>query len=676
VCLKENTLLVVPTGLGKTAIALLIIAEFLRNHAGRKLIMLAPTRPLCYQHHKFFLNYLILDELQVEAITGEDNEELRRKKWKEQVICATPQITIGDLSRGLVRHSDISLIIFDEAHRAVGAYAYCRIGQDFVNANPKGRIVGMTASLPDDEKRVQEILLNLSIPRIEFRDEKSEDVKEYIHRTDVEWVIKLLQSNNLVKVKSFSGISMKQLLSLRSTVEQKGDFEARSALISAIRLNHAITLLETQSINSFLKFFERLSERNKGIGLKKLMEDPKIRLAFELARGASILGLEHPKMGELKKFLKSLRQNEKAIVFSSYRDSVEDIVTNLSKDGYKVRSLIGRSGRGQSQNEQIKTIEDMNKGIFDILVATQVGEEGLDISECNLVVFYDNVPSAIRLIQRRGRTGRRNSGKVIVLVAKGTKDEAYYWSSQRKLQKSRHVTTKLKNSMKGSAGPLDNYVDISRSSTLVYVDVRESLLLVEELKRLGCRVNIKKLSIGDYVVSSDIVIERKTVDDFVKSIIDGRLFKQLAAMCEEYRRPILIIEGDRRKAVGIGIASIFGALASVVSDFQVTIFMSSGGDETCQLIFHISRREQIEQKKDIRVRSGRKPISAKNAKMYVVSGLPGVSNILAERFLHTFKSIENTFTANTEELMKVEGVGEKLAQRIRSLLSEEYESLK
>ncbi len=685
-----------PTGLGKTAVALLIIAEYLKTTPGKKCLLLAPTRPLCHQHQKFLQRHLTLKEDQVQVVTGLDGLDTRRGKWSGQMLCATPQITLLDIERGLLRLEDISLIIFDEAHRAVGDYAYCTIGKEFVKVNSAGRVIGLTASLPDDERRVKEVLLNLNLGRVEFRDERSVDVKPYVQKTEMEWVevslppvlqnirsllrsaisarVKRLEAAGLVNVKNISGIGMKKLLDLRGEVERRGDFQARSDLISAIRLSHVVNLLETQSVRSFLKFFDRLSERSRGVGLRRLLEDPQVKSAYESARGASMLGVEHPKISELKKILKSLGRDEKAIVFTSYRDSVEGIFENLSADGFRVRYLIGKSGRGQSQREQVKTVEDMKDGLFDILVATQVGEEGLDISECRLVVFYDNVPSAVRFIQRRGRTGRRAPGRAVVLVAKGTKDEAYYWSAKRRMASSRRIAAALEKSKRDAEGPMDRYIDRVKTSPLVYVDTRESLLLAEELRKAGCRVDVKALPVGDFVASSEVVIERKTVEDFVKSVIDGRLFSQLVAMRESYPRPILIVEGDLNKAVGIGAAALFGALASVVADFQISIFRSSGEYETCQLIFHVARREQIEKKREVAIRSGRKPVSLAETQKFVVAGLPGVSTVLADRLLKEFRTLSKIFNAEEEELKKAEGIGDKLARRIREVSSTEYES--
>jgi ERCC4-related helicase len=693
-CSSQNTLLVVPTGLGKTAIALLVVADLLRNYPEKKCLLLAPTRPLCHQHYRFLQKHLTIDEDKIQVITGTDALDLRREKWISQIICATPQIIVRDIARGLIGLEDISLIIFDEAHRAVGEYAYCSIGKNFAKTALGGRMMGMTASLPDDERRVKEILLNLDLAKIEFRDESSPDVKPYVQKTDVEVSevslppviqnirsalrsaisvrVRRLRSAGLVTLPNVGSVGMKKLLDIRAEVERRGDQQARSDLTAAIRLNHAVTLLETQSIRSFTKFFDRLAERYQGVGFRRLMEDPQIRTAYESARGALLLGVEHPKIDELKKLLKSLGKAEKVIVFASYRDSVEDIYESLCADGLRARYLIGKSGRGQSQDEQVRTIEDMRSGLFDILVATQVGEEGLDISECNLVVFYDNVPSAVRFIQRRGRTGREAPGRVIALVAKGTKDESYYWSGKRRMQSSRKIAANLEKSKRDTEGPMDKYVDRVKTSPLIYVDTRESLLLVDELKKQGSRVDVKALPMGDFVLSTDVVAERKTAEDFVKSVIDGRLFNQLVAMRETYPRPILILEGDRRRAVGIGSAAFLGALASVISDFQVSIFTSSDESETAQILFHIARREQMDKKKEVRIRSGRKPASISDMQKYIVAGLPGVSTVLADRFLRELKTVANIFNSREKDLMRVEGVGEKLAKRIREISTKEY----
>jgi Fanconi anemia group M protein len=112
--------------------------------------------------------------------------------------------------------------------------------------------------------------------------------------------------------------------------------------------------------------------------------------------------------------------------------------------GIKAGFLIGKAGEtGLKQKKQIETVQNFRDGIYKVLIATRVGEEGLDISEVNYVIFYDNVPSSIRYVQRRGRTGRKDSGKLIVLIAKDTIDETYYWIGKRKITSAKNMGDKM-----------------------------------------------------------------------------------------------------------------------------------------------------------------------------------------------------------------------------------------
>jgi ERCC4-related helicase len=112
--------------------------------------------------------------------------------------------------------------------------------------------------------------------------------------------------------------------------------------------------------------------------------------------------------------------------------------------GIEAGFLIGKAGEtGLKQKKQIETVQNFREGVFRVLIATRVGEEGLDISEVNHVIFYDNVPSSIRYIQRRGRTGRKDAGKLIVLIAKDTIDETYYWIGKRKMTSAKNMGEKM-----------------------------------------------------------------------------------------------------------------------------------------------------------------------------------------------------------------------------------------
>jgi Fanconi anemia group M protein len=191
-----------------------------------------------------------------------------------------------------------------------------------------------------------------------------------------------------------------------------------------------------------LRFCDRTSKK-KGVGIRDLFEnDQFFTQAILFAKAAQEKGIEHSKIPKLKEILESV--DGKALVFTSYRDSVEVIYQKLTDMGIKAGFLIGKAGEtGLKQKKQIETVQNFRDGIYKVLIATRVGEEGLDISEVNYVIFYDNVPSSIRYVQRRGRTGRKDSGKLIVLIAKDTIDETYYWIGKRKMTSAKNMGDKM-----------------------------------------------------------------------------------------------------------------------------------------------------------------------------------------------------------------------------------------
>ena len=183
---SKNSMVVLPTGLGKTVVALLAIADSMITNPTKSCIILAPTRVLVHQHYEFLSNSLTLNPTEISVITGEDVLEKRKKKWQNQIVCATPQILKLDIIRRLVNLEQFSIVIFDEAHRTVGNYAYVFIAKEVSSINPDARLIGMTASLPSDSIKIQEILMNLHSNHLEARDHFSEDVKPYVHKTDIE----------------------------------------------------------------------------------------------------------------------------------------------------------------------------------------------------------------------------------------------------------------------------------------------------------------------------------------------------------------------------------------------------------------------------------------------------------------------------------------------------------
>ena len=465
----ENSLVVLPTGLGKTTIALHIIADYLSKRKGG-ILFLAPTRVLANQHYEFLKNTVRLDDITL--ITGEALLVKRKKLWINSIICATPEIVRNDIIRKIVDVNQFSLVIFDEAHRAVGDYAYVTIAEQLNIDNT--RILGMTATLPSEKTKAKEICENLHIKGISERSDSSPDVKPYIQNTDTEWVkvdlspemkiiqryIKLALDQRYIELRR-NGLrlsdnkSLSQLLNARQFVLKQNRRSAKP-LFTAIRITYALNIFEAHGITSFLKFCER-TKIKKGAGIKELFEtDPNFTTAINLAMDAQAKGIEHPKINKLGDILCNIES--KVLIFSSYRDSVNVIHEKLTDMNIPAEILIGKAGdMGLKQKKQVETVQKFRDGITKVLVATRVGEEGLDISEVNLVIFYDNVPSSIRFVQRRGRTGRKESGRLVVLIAKDTIDEAYYWIGKRKIKSASDMAEKLSKHLEKTERVIDDF---------------------------------------------------------------------------------------------------------------------------------------------------------------------------------------------------------------------------
>jgi len=463
--MNENCVVVLPTGLGKTTIALHVIAEYLsRESVG--ILFLAPTRVLVNQHFEFLKQNLTIDDITL--ITGEDNVEKRTELWNSRIICATPEVVRNDLNRKIITSQQFSLVIFDEVHRTTGDYAYSSIAEYFENSNT--RLLGMTATLPSEQEKATEILTRLRISSVAERTEISPDVKPYIKETNTEWINvelppelqsiqKLLKSalNERYDLLQKNGLplnnqqSLSALLRLRPFVLSKSRKSAKP-LFSGIRIHYALNILEAHGITPFLQFCKR-AQAKKGAGVKDLFEiDPNFTKALSLAKEAKSNGIEHSKIPKLKEILNSVPG--KALIFTSYRDSVDMIHTQLNDMGISAGILIGKAGdTGLKQKKQIEVVQKFRDGEFQVLVATRVGEEGLDIAEVNQVIFYDNVPSSIRFIQRRGRTGRKDTGKLVVLIAKNTIDETYYWIGKRKISAAKSMGSKMTKVLEKNKDP-------------------------------------------------------------------------------------------------------------------------------------------------------------------------------------------------------------------------------
>ena len=176
---------------------------------------------------------------------------------------------------------------------------------------------------------------------------------------------------------------------------------------------------------------------------KILVNDKRVQSVYERAREYAVIS--HPKISALKGVLSkqlNTKNTSLVIVFAQYRDTIASILAEI-KDIPHARPVrfvgqASRTDKGLKQEEQKEILEKFRNAEFNILVASSVAEEGLDIPAVDLVVFYEPIPSEIRSIQRKGRTGRSEVGRVVILITKDSRDEAYLWaerSREKKMQK-------------------------------------------------------------------------------------------------------------------------------------------------------------------------------------------------------------------------------------------------
>jgi len=744
-CLDTNCLVVIPTGLGKTIIALMLAVHRLAKEPTSKIIFLAPTKPLVNQHYKSFLDLTVIPEEELKAITGTILPEKRREIWKDlRIAFMTPQVLQNDIISNLYSLDDVSLIIFDECHRTIGDYAYCFIAKKYVETSKNSQILGLTASPGSTEGKINEIKNNLFIDHIEIRTEQDSDVKPYIYKVDDEWIkvklpsefieikkiiteklrtiYKLLKNQELLNSSDINKVSRKNLLTLdkaingrlssaRTDEEKFQLFVSKKSVANAIRLSHMDELIETQGVKALddymKKNVEKIKKNTANKSLKELFRDYDIKRVLKLIETVIQKGIVHPKLEKLAEILHHQiveNKDSRILVFCHYRDSVNNIVKFLEKDSViSVHKFIGQANKSQdkglSQKEQIQLLEDFKEGIYNTLVATSVGEEGLDIAECDLVIFYDNVPSAVRSIQRRGRTGRKKEGKVIKLMAEGTRDEGYYWAErgkERVMNQSLKTMKDNDSSSKAGQKSLLNYLQeeesqepsrIETSSDLssiknidgaqeykIICDNRETAsAVVRALSLMGVSLELKQLPVADYILSGRVGIERKSAKDFNDSVKDGRLFNELFELKNNFARPILILEGDPFLNSNINQNALYGAITSLILNLGITIYKTNNPSDTAMFIYQLAKKEQSESKMELKLRFDKKPIEISSLLEYIVAGIPGINALRAKKLLSELKTLQEIFNADIGDLMKVENIGKKIAQEIYKLSRFKYQ---
>jgi Fanconi anemia group M protein len=476
--LNANTLVVLPTGLGKTTVALLVAMKRLSKYPTSKVLVLAPTKPLVLQHAKFFEEHFPARGAKSTALTGESAPSSRTASYEEStLIFATPEVIRNDVTAERYNLCQVCLVVFDEAHRCARDYAYTEVARSYRAQAVHPLILGLTASPSAKKSRIEEICEKLAITNVETRTEKDEDVTRYVQDVDVKWerlslpesyrqVSRILRAGfeeRIDKLRSMHQlptgvrINKRMLLDLGERLHKSLRRGGAGALYGAVvlqaqamSLTHAVDLLETQGAHSTSSFLSKLSTA-KTKSSRGLARDGRVIEAQKLC--TDLVATQHPKQLRLRQLLSDdLQSNRdaKIIVFTQFRDTVETIMEDVNRlDGVRAVRFVGQASRGEedvglSQDEQMQILMDFREGKHNVLVTTSIGEEGLHVPDVEHVIFYEAVPSEIRMIQRRGRTGRTKPGKTTVLITEGTVDEAYFWTSKRKEEQMRRNLESVK----------------------------------------------------------------------------------------------------------------------------------------------------------------------------------------------------------------------------------------
>ncbi|KAL2520154.1 DEAD/DEAH box RNA helicase family protein [Forsythia ovata] len=454
--LFSNTLVVLPTGLGKTLIAAVVMYNYFRWFPEGKIVFAAPSRPLVMQQIEACHKIVGIPQEWTIDLTGQTSPTRRAGLWKDKrVFFVTPQVLEKDIHSGscLVKH--LVCLVIDEAHRAMGNYAYCVVVRKLMAIPVQLRILALTATPGSKHLTIQNIIDNLQISTLEYRNENHPDVLPYVHERKIELMevpmgkeaaeiynllgevarpfAARLSTFGVLQKRDFQTLSPCDLLNSRDKFRQEpppelpqtkfGEIEGYFAVL--ITLYHIRKLLSSHGIKPT---FEMLEEKLKQGFFARLVSRNEFLLKANLLMHQTVShGAPSPKLAKMLEVLTDHfkvknPKNSRVIIFSNFRGSVRDIMNALTNIGeiVKATEFIGQSSgktlKGQSQKVQQAVLEKFRTGGYNVIVATSIGEEGLDIMEVDLVICFDANVSPLRMIQRMGRTGRKHEGRVDILL--------------------------------------------------------------------------------------------------------------------------------------------------------------------------------------------------------------------------------------------------------------------
>jgi ATP-dependent DNA helicase MPH1 len=482
--LFNNLLVALPTGLGKTFIAATIMLNFFRWTKNAKIVFVAPTKPLVAQQVDACFNIVGIPKSQTTMLTGEQVPALRAEEWREKrVFFMTPQTLENDLASGNADPKTIVLLVVDEAHRATGNYSYVKVVNFMRRFNKSFRILALTATPGASVEAVQEVIDGLEISKVEIRTEESIDIQQYVHRRDIDQIL-LDPSDEMIMMKDLFSKALQPLVNQlcgqnaywnkdpmaltpfgmmqarknwfkseaarKASQGLKGMMHGLFSILASVA--HSIKLLNFHGIGPFFSsikdFRQGVDDKNKPSKYKsQIVDSPEFkkmmdRIQLWLSKDDFV---GHPKLtylcdtilnyfldaGEGKLGEDAPPSATRVIVFAEFRDSAEDIARVLNRHGPMIRASVfvgqadSKRSEGMNQQKQQETIKKFKNGVFNVIVATSIGEEGLDIGQVDLIVCYDASASPIRMLQRMGRTGRKRAGNIVLLLMRGKEEESF-----------------------------------------------------------------------------------------------------------------------------------------------------------------------------------------------------------------------------------------------------------
>ena len=528
--LNSSTLLVLPTAMGKTPIEFMAIAEKLLQNPGKKALLIAPTNPLLAQHFSDAEKFLNIPSEEIVMINGGIHWKKREGIVKNaKLVLSTPQVIRNDVKRGILSLSNYCLLVIDEAHHASGKHAMGEVADQYLEHAISGLLLGATASPGSTEKSIINLTNRLDSKNIFSMQRSNPLIKPYaielesnVINLDLpikiqemveplkKWLDGMVETLQRTGVYLHKGIvtrtglndAMKRANYLIERKSQHG-WNSIKIIVDAIRVLQLINLISTQGIISTRNYMRR-AESQFQKGEKKLSRFVQKKEFIDLKNEIYNMKEIHNKMDKVKELVKEqieMDPDSRIIVFASLRDSVKSISITLNGiNGINAIPFVGQSSRdgdeGMTQKQQISTLNKFREGELNVLVATSVGEEGLDIPSADRVVFYEPVASEIRTIQRRGRTGRHKDGYVYILVSKNTRDEGIRHAAVAKEIRMHRILNRVKNQRNLSfnyKNPINKLNNFTVSIHENEYDVQSFIKLEEErLKEIS-----KKDTIGD-----------------------------------------------------------------------------------------------------------------------------------------------------------------------------------